>query len=156
MTWDFTQNYLNLLRNSCPYLELLRNREGGGVLRITQDYLGYLDKLDHLDHLDYLDMIEKLEKLLRLLRLHRSLINTILRPTPKGPIYGSFWCLLRALLRNLEVGGLLRITQDYLGSLRNLLRTTQEFMSLLRITQKLGDGGCSWDFTTFFPLFPKQ
>ncbi len=48
---------------------------------------------------------QSLKKLLRLLRLHRSLITTILRPTPpKGPFTGPSGVYL-ALLRNLEVGG---------------------------------------------------
>ncbi len=35
---------------------------------------------------------QSLEKLLRLLTLLRSLINSIPRPTPEGPVYGSFGC----------------------------------------------------------------
>ncbi len=35
---------------------------------------------------------QSLKKLLRLLRLHRSLIKTILRPKPEGPVNGSFGC----------------------------------------------------------------
>ncbi len=41
------------------------------------------------------DKQQSLEKLLRLLTLLRSLINSILRPTPEGPVYGSFGCCLR-------------------------------------------------------------
>ena len=40
------------------------------------------------------DKQQSLEKLLRLLTLLRSLINSILRPTPEGPVYGSFGCYL--------------------------------------------------------------
>jgi hypothetical protein len=40
------------------------------------------------------DKQQSLKKLLRLLRSHRSLMNSILRPTPEGPVYGSFGCLL--------------------------------------------------------------
>ena len=35
---------------------------------------------------------QSLKKLLRLLRLLRSLINVALRPTPEGPVNGSFGC----------------------------------------------------------------
>ncbi len=38
------------------------------------------------------DKQQSLEKLLTLLKLLRSLINSILRPTPEGPVYGSFGC----------------------------------------------------------------
>jgi hypothetical protein len=38
------------------------------------------------------DKKQSFKKLLRLLTLLSSLINNILRPTPEGPVYGSFGC----------------------------------------------------------------
>ncbi len=91
------------------YSHALETQDGAKALRD--------DCASEIDSQAKYDKQQSLEKLLRLLTLLRSLINSILRPTPEGPTNTRsarlrvLRVLVLELLRNLEGGGsVLRIT----------------------------------------------
>ncbi len=108
ITQDYLGIYSELLRNSCPYLELLRNWGGG----CTSDYLVSLRTTQ-----DYLKFTQSYLGIQVLLELFRN--------------WRGWWCLeYKELLRITQE--LLRIAQEFMS----LLRFTQELEGVCaQITQ---------------------